>query len=128
MLGVTMWALLNEVFLTETPEDITSKAVKMISENREVGDRLGENVNVDGQPQIQEYIHGNFLYKRVAFRVWGETGQGQVHLEMKTPTAGGTTKYRYMLVEIAASGLAPKKVVIIEDNRGEDAADAAAAN
>jgi len=125
--GTFLWSTCRELFLADTPDSLRDRAIKEVKDNAEATERLGESLQPTGQIAMQEYIHGNFKYTRAAFQVFGDQGQGKVHLELKEPKSGGSAKYRYFYVDIAAAGLAPSKRVIVYDNRGEDAADAAAA-
>eukprot|EP00035_Acanthoeca_spectabilis_P004560 m.104964 g.104964 ORF g.104964 m.104964 type:complete len:211 (-) comp12625_c0_seq1:2255-2887(-) len=120
--GTFMWSVFRELFVTATPESIRDKAIAEVKYNQEVLERVGEDLQPTGQVALQEYIHGDMTYTRVAFAVFGSNGQAKVNLELKKPTSGGSSTYRYFFVDIAPAGLAPSKRVIISDNRGEDVA------
>ncbi|XP_055921733.1 mitochondrial import inner membrane translocase subunit Tim21 [Eupeodes corollae] len=122
--GALFYAVFKELFSSNSPNNIYSRALERVKEEPRVQDVLGAPIKGFGEEsrrgRRQHVAHSKFErngvpHLRMQFYVQGIRNKATVHLEMKE-TSGKFT-YRYLFVQLDHY---PNTTIILEDNRLSD--------
>jgi len=120
--GSLVYFIVRELFSEKSPMGIYTKSFKLIKQNQQVIDALGEPIKGYGELTTrmrrrhvahQPYEKDGINYMRMQFYVEGPVTKGVACLEMKE-NESKRYEYRYLYVELAGH---PKKVIVLIDNR-----------
>ncbi|XP_041457348.1 mitochondrial import inner membrane translocase subunit Tim21-like [Lytechinus variegatus] len=120
--GLMFYTLGKELFSSDSPNGIYTKAYKLCKNNVEIQDALGTPIKGYGEMTRRkrrrhvshlEYSQEGVNFMRMKFYLEGPERKATVHLEMKQ-NESGRYEYRYLFVELDGH---PKRTIILEDNR-----------
>lgn len=123
--GVTclmFYAVGRELFSSQSPSGVYSKAFKLCRKTYEVVDTFGEPMKAFGEMTRRgrrryvsnvEYEKEGVKHMRMKFYLEGPHRKGTVHLEAKK-NERGKYEFRYIFVELDDY---PRRTIIVEDNR-----------
>eukprot|EP00057_Strongylocentrotus_purpuratus_P014508 XP_011668982.1 PREDICTED: mitochondrial import inner membrane translocase subunit Tim21 [Strongylocentrotus purpuratus] len=120
--GLMFFTLGKELFSSDSPNSIYTKAYKVCKKNVEIQDALGTPIKGYGEMTRRkrrrhvshlEYSQDGVSFMRMKFYLEGPERKATVHLEMKK-NESGRYEYRYLFVELDGY---PKRTIVLEDNR-----------
>ncbi|XP_066149626.1 mitochondrial import inner membrane translocase subunit Tim21 [Euwallacea fornicatus] len=121
--GGLMYTVFNELFSSNSPNNIYSKAVKKCIDHIQVSDKLGYPISAHGDEtrrgRRQHVSHAYYSDKegrkhiRIKFYLKGTAHSGTAHLDMVEGNAG-SFEYRFLFVEVDDMF---RSIIIVEDNR-----------
>ncbi|CAG9854833.1 unnamed protein product [Phyllotreta striolata] len=123
--GTLFYAVFKELFSSNSPNNIYSKAVKKCIADPRVEDKLGNPISAYGEEtrrgRRQHVSHVVYMGKdgrkhlRMQFHLKGSFHKGVAQLDMVENDAGNF-EYRYLFVEVDDM---LRNVIVVEDNRHE---------
>ncbi|KAL5288313.1 TIMM21 family protein [Megaselia abdita] len=122
--GALFYAIFRELFSSNSPNSIYSKALDRVINEPKVQDTLGAPIKGFGEETRRRrrthvahsiYEKNGIEHLRMQFYVQGIRNKGTVHLEMRK--INGNFEYRYLFVQLDHY---PRSTIILEDNRASD--------
>nr|XP_023022036.1 mitochondrial import inner membrane translocase subunit Tim21 [Leptinotarsa decemlineata] len=124
--GSLFYAIFSELFSSNSPNNIYSKAVKKCISDHRIEDKLGYPITAYGEEtrrgRRQHVSHLIYAgrdgrkHMRMKFHLKGSFHTGTVHLDMVENDAGNY-EYRYLFVEVDDM---LRNTIMVEDNRKND--------
>ncbi|XP_050309890.1 mitochondrial import inner membrane translocase subunit Tim21 [Anthonomus grandis grandis] len=121
--GGLFYAVFNELFSSNSPNNIYSKSVKKCIENDQISDKLGYPISAYGEEtrrgRRQHVTHAYYVDRdgkkhiRMVFHLKGSAHSGTANLDM-VQNDSGKYEYRYLFVQVDDMF---KSVIVVEDNR-----------
>lgn len=122
VIGVVFYTVGKELFSSQSPAGVYSKALKKCQNNIEVLDTLGEPITGHGTSgsrrrkqhvSSQEFMENGVKHMRVVFKIEGPYRKGTVHVEV---FQDDSKKYQFKHVICELQGY-PSRTIVIENNR-----------
>lgn len=122
--GALFYAIFRELFSSNSPNSIYSKALDRVINEPKVQDSLGAPIKGFGEETRRRrrthvahsiYERNGIDHLRMQFYVQGIRNKATVHLEMRK--INGNYEYRYLFVQLDHY---PRTTIILEDNRASD--------
>ncbi|CAC5409145.1 TIM21 [Mytilus coruscus] len=120
--SVVFYTVGKELFSSQSPAGVYSKALKKCQNNIEVLDTLGEPITGHGTSgsrrrkqhvSSQEFMENGVKHMRVVFKIEGPYRKGTVHVEV---FQDDSKKYQFKHVICELQGY-PSRTIVIENNR-----------
>jgi import inner membrane translocase subunit TIM21 len=108
-LATIAWTMWQELFASDSPNNIYSDSYRLVKSSTEVQDALGTPITCHGEQTRRgwrrhvlhhEFIHNNVKYLRMKYYLKGKFRTATVNLEKKANTRGRYDKYTYLIVEL----------------------------
>lgn len=122
--GALFYAIFRELFSSNSPNSIYSRALDKVINDPRVQDSLGAPIKGFGEETRRRrrthvahsvYEKNGIDHLRMKFYVQGIRNKATCHLEMRK--INGNYEYRYLFVQLDHY---PKTTIILEDNRASD--------
>lgn len=122
--GALFYTIFKELFSSNSPNSIYSKALDRVINEPKVQDTLGTPIQGFGEETRRRrrthvahsvYERNGIDHLRMQFYVRGIRNKATVHLEMRK--INGNYEYRYLFVQLDHY---PRTTIILEDNRSSD--------
>lgn len=122
--GALFYTIFKELFSSNSPNSIYSKALERVIDEPKVQDSLGVPIQGFGEETRRRrrthvahsvYERNGIDHLRMQFYIKGIRNKATVHLEMRK--INGNYEYRYLFVQLDHY---PRTTIILEDNRASD--------
>lgn len=119
-----VYVLYSELFSSQSPQSIYSRAFKDVISDERVLNLFGDRIKGFGEPTSRgrrrhvshvEYLKDDKKYLRMKFYIKGSRASGSVNLEMVEDDRG---RYQYRYLFVISDGL-DRRSIILEDNRNK---------
>jgi len=114
--GAMLYFVLNELFSSESPNNIYTHTFKLCKLSTEVQDALGKPIKCYGEESrrgwrrhvaFQEFLAGETKFLRMKFYIEGPFKKGTVNLEKKSNDRG---KYEYTYIIVDVDGYQSRRI------------------